>query len=147
MIDDTLSNLIKQFEGFRVLVYDDANGALIAKGSAVEGNPTIGWGRCLSTHGITVQEAEMMLENDIADCGDLVIQALPWVARLSEARQNVFICMAFQMGIVGLLEFKIMLAAAQQGKFDQAGAAMLQSKWADETPNRAKILANMMIEG
>lgn len=146
-MSDSLSNLIKTLEGFRVLVYDDANDNLIVSGSTLQGNPTIGWGRCLSTRGITVQEAELMLDNDLAIVSEQVIQKMPWVVRLSEARQNVILSMVFQMGMVGLLGFKIMLANVQQGKFDIAAAAMLQSKWAEQTPARANLLANMMIQG
>ncbi len=55
--------------------------------------------------------------------------------------------MAFQLGTAGLLGFTNTLQLVQAGKYAEAGAAMLQSKWAQQTPNRAKRLAEQMRTG
>lgn len=133
---NSLLTLIQRFEGCQLKPYTDTVGKL-----------TIGYGRNLQDKGISQEEADMMLQNDFADVTGSVTQALSWIGDLTLARQNVLFCMAFQMGLNGLLGFKNMLNACQQGKYDIASAAMLQSKWADQTPNRAKVLANMMISG
>ena len=133
---DDLTKLIQGFEGCRLFSYTDTVGKL-----------TIGWGRNLADKGITQAEADAMLENDITDVSIAVANALPWVAGLTENRQNVILCMAFQMGIAGLLEFKNTLQAVQNGDYQAAADGMLASLWAQQTPTRAQTLANMMING
>ena len=53
-------------------------------------------------------------------------------------RAAVLLSMAYQMGLDGLAAFVNTLALVEQGKWDNAADAMLQSKWAKQTPNRAK---------
>jgi lysozyme len=55
--------------------------------------------------------------------------------------------MAFQLGTDGLLGFKNTLALIRDGKYAEAAEAMLQSKWATQTPERAQRLAKQMKEG
>lgn len=145
-MNDPLTLLIKGFEGIRFYAYDDATGQPIVQGSTVKGNPTIGYGRCLSTKGITQAEADELLEDDITDVSHDVYFAVPWLMQLSENRQNVLLCMAFQLGVAGLMEFRNFLAACQAGNWGDASAAMLDSLWAKQTPARAQTLANMIMD-
>jgi lysozyme len=55
--------------------------------------------------------------------------------------------MAFQMGTEGLLGFERTLSLIRDGKYENAAAAMLQSKWAQQTPARAKRMADQMRSG
>jgi hypothetical protein len=55
--------------------------------------------------------------------------------------------MAFQMGARGLLEFKKMLQAAQEGDYGTAALHMVDSKWATQTSTRAHRLAEQMESG
>jgi lysozyme len=55
--------------------------------------------------------------------------------------------MAFQMGTDGLLGFKNTLALIRDGKYTEAADAMLASKWATQTPARAKRLSDQMRSG
>jgi lysozyme len=146
-MNDPLTLLIKGFEGIRFQVYDDATGQPIVQGSTVKGNPTVGYGRCLSTKGITQAEADELLEDDITDVSHDVYFAIPCIQSLSENRQNVLLCLAFQVGTKGLLEFKDFLAACQVGNWADASAAMLDSLWAKQTPVRAQVLAQMIMDG
>lgn len=142
------SDLIRRFEDRRKLVYDDATGEPIGKGSHVIGNPTIGEGFLLSPPGgLTDDEIDWIKANRLQRLEASVSAAVPGFANLTSNRQDILVCMAWQMGLHGLLEFKIMLNALYQFHWEVAAAAMLNSAWADETPDRAKELAQMMIEG
>jgi lysozyme len=55
--------------------------------------------------------------------------------------------MSFQLGVDGLLGFKQTLDAVKGGRYDEAAFDMLQSRWAQQTPARAKRLAEQMRTG
>jgi lysozyme len=55
--------------------------------------------------------------------------------------------MAFQLGTDGLLGFKNTLALIRDGKYAEAAEAMLLSRWAEQTPARAKRLSEQMRSG
>lgn len=98
--------------------------------------------------GLRPEEITFILRNRIELMKAAVLKALPWAAQLSTARQAVLVCMAFQLGLPGLLEFHGMLAAAMIGDFNKAGAEMLDSKWArSDSPARAIRMKKMFVEG
>jgi lysozyme len=111
------------------------------------GKLTIGVGRNLEDRGITAAESAMLLANDIAAVERDLQRALPWVTKLDEVRQRVLLDMAFNLGIVGLLNFKRTLAAVQAGQYQQAATMMLDSRWAGQVGKRAERLSRMMATG
>lgn len=127
-------------EGFRNTAYQDTLGVW-----------TIGVGHTgPEVHdGLTWSDAQVWdaLDHDIAKKTNEVVYALPWFGQLNEPRQAVLLQMAFQMGTRGLLQFAKTLAAIHDGKWDEASKAMLLSKWAQQTPNRADRLARQMKSG
>ena len=143
----TIVEQLKGFEGLRLTVYDDATGAPIVPGSHVVGHPTIGYGRCLDTHGISKDEAESLFNNDVVSHGLDLARALPWVRNLDEVRRAVLVEMTFQMGVAGVLEFRNALRHIQAGEFADAAKEMLASKWAEQTPNRAHRLSVQLETG
>ena len=66
---------------------------------------------------------------------------------LDEARTAVLVSMAYQMGVGGLAQFKNTLYLVETKQFEEAAKAMLDSKWAKQTPNRAKRHAEQMRSG
>jgi len=128
-----LITLLKYHEGLRLKPYRDTTGHL-----------TIGFGRNLDTQGITPEEAAYLLQHDIEDVYDLMPKLWPWIKQLSDVRQAVLYEMAFNLGSVGLMRFKATLAHVQAGRYEQAAAAMLQSRWARQVKGRARRLAQMM---
>lgn len=108
---------------------------------------TIGYGRNIQQNGITLAEAEMLLDNDI----ERVIKELEkWLSvfnELSENRKAALIDMSYNLGFNKLFQFRRFLAALQKKDFDLAAKEMLDSKWAAQVGNRATVLANMMKEG
>ena len=87
------------------------------------------------------------LDEDLGDAIEGTLYAFPWVARLTEPRRAVLFGMAFQMGIPRLSLFKRFLAYARDEKFPQSSGELLDSKWAKQTPSRARRLASQMETG
>lgn len=139
MIDELVRQL-RIDEGVRRQAYRDSLGLL-----------TIGVGRLIDPTkpgcGLRDSEIDMLLANDVADRVDALTKALPWFTELDEARQGVLLNMAFQMGTAGLLAFTTTLGLVRAGRYDEAADAMLKSKWATQTPNRAARLAQQMRTG
>jgi lysozyme len=123
-------------EGLRLMPYKDTVGKL-----------TIGVGRNIADIGITKEEAMFLLKNDIARVDAKVDKHLPWVKEMVQARQDVVLNMAFNLGISRLLLFKNTLAYMKAGDYDAAAQGMLESKWAKQVGARATRLAQMMKTG
>ena len=111
---------------------------------------TIGVGRLIDARkgdGLSQDEIEYLLDNDIKKITDKVHNTLPWISKLHDARRAVLIGMAFQMGLRGLLGFKRMLGSVEDGQYFEAAVEMLDSTWAKQTPERAHRLATQMKTG
>jgi lysozyme len=112
---------------------------------------TIGIGRLVDKRkpGSGLRDVEMifMLQNDIEDRMKQLTARLPWFATLDEARQGVLLNMSFQLGVDGLLGFKTTLGLVEKGDYAQAAEQMLSSKWANQTPARARRMSDQMRTG
>lgn len=129
----SLLERIKEHEGLRLKPYRCTAGKL-----------TIGYGRNIEDRGISREEAEYLLVNDIANCKAQVLKEFPWSVGLDNARREVLIEMCFQLGINRLSLFTKMLRALQSGNYAKAADEMLDSAWHKQTPKRAETLANIM---
>ena len=135
MMAQSLREALLRDEGCHLKPYRDSRGFL-----------TIGVGRCLETKGISMAEAEMLLDNDLRDVFRLADQ-IPWITDLDEARRNVLFNMAFNLGVQGVLGFTKTLELVQQGQYVKAAAEMLKSDWAKQVPNRAARLSLQLEHG
>jgi len=108
------------------------------------GRLTVGVGRNLMDNGINEEEALYLLNNDIDTMQKKVEYHLPWVIDLKEHQKMVLINMAFNLGVGGLLTFKNMLQALEQGDLALVEYEMLDSLWADQVGQRADELAAQM---
>lgn len=138
---EQLTAQLRRDEGTKETAYKDSLGLL-----------TIGVGRLIDSRksgaGLRPDEIDYLLKNDIADRVQALTKALPMLfPKLDEARQGVLLNMAFQLGTAGLLGFKSTLALVSAGKYAEAAEQMLKSKWATQTPARAKRLAEQMKTG
>ena len=134
-IIDLVSQL-RRDEGLRLRPYRDQVGKL-----------TIGIGRNLDDDGISEEEADFLLANDIKNTQVSLFAALPWTVDLDEARQGVLLNMAFNMGLHGLMQFKGTLALVETGDYAGAAQAMLESEWAKQVGPRAQRLSIQMDQG
>ena len=66
--------------------------------------------------------------------------ALRWqpYADMPPAIRGALLDMSYQLGVNGVLEFHDMLAALAAGNYAEAHRAALDSRWAKETPKRAR---------
>lgn len=126
---------IRQHEGSRNKPYKDSLGIT-----------TIGIGRNLETVGLSDSEIEYLFNNDF-DAATQAASKLPVWEGLDEVRRGVLVEMVFQMGYSGVKKFVNTLGAVGRKDWPAAYAGMLGSKWARQTPGRAKRLAEIMLTG
>ena len=67
-------------------------------------------------------------------------------ANISDEAKIIIIEMVFQLGKTGVSKFRNMWKALQQNppQYSVAASEMLDSRWAKQTPNRAKEMSNHM---
>ena len=107
---------------------------------------TIGYGRNLDDKGITRDEAELMLSNDMADAiADA--KTLPFWPSLDPVRQIVISDMIYNLGLTKFRKFSKLNAALQIKDYSAAAHEMLDSKWFRQTERRAKVLCQSMLTG
>ena len=111
------------------------------------GKLSIGVGRNLDDVGITRAEAMTLLDNDIARCADELDRVLPWWRRMSEGRQRALLNMCFNLGITRLRAFQRTLRALEDGRYDDAAARCLESKWAAQVGQRAHRISDLIRRG
>ena len=88
-----------------------------------------------------------MLRSDITTAHKYAEMLVDNWSLLSELRQEVLTEMVFQLGFKGTSRFKKMLEAIEANDFTTAGIEMLDSRWAKQTPGRARRLAENMTNG
>ena len=108
---------------------------------------TIGVGRLIDKDrggGLSPDEIEYLLNNDIERVHYQLTKRIAFWDRLTSSQQQALCNMAFQLGVNGLLGFRRMLHALELGNKAMAEAEALDSKWARQTPNRAREVAAML---
>lgn len=107
------------------------------------GKLTIGVGRNIEDNGITEQEALYLLDNDITT-SRRELSAYRWFVNLDVRRQEAVINMHFNLGLPRLLSFKKMIAALEEGRYEQAANEALDSRWATQVGERAVRIAQIL---
>jgi len=133
---EKLKDQIRLHEGVEKKVYLDT-----------EGIETIGVGRNLRDRGLSEDEIDLLLDNDIAICEEELINNFEWYAELDEVRKRVLIDMAFNLGMPKLKQFAKMLGAIENKDWANVASEMLDSRWAEQVGNRASRLSEMMETG
>ena len=131
-----VSTLIKHHEGLRLKPYKCTANKL-----------TIGYGRNIEDNGISTDESEYLLRNDIDECRHTLRRNLLFWTELCEVRQAVLLDMCFNLGWPRLSGFRKMINALAVKDFTLAAAEMMDSRWANQVPNRAATLIKMMASG
>ena len=109
-----------------------------------EGFLTVAYGRNLQTKGISKEEAEYLLENDIGECLNDLRQLFDNFDVMPEDVQYVLANMRFQLGGSGLRRFKNFIKAIKLSAWMTAAYEMINSKWYTQTTNRAERLVQVM---
>lgn len=111
---------------------------------------TIGVGRLIDKRKggrLRPDEIDYLLNNDVADRLTELASRIPWFEKLDAARQGALLNMSFQLGVPGLLSFRNTLKLIELGDYAGAAENMLLSKWATQTPERAKRMAKQIRTG
>lgn len=132
-MNDHMQSELRTDEGFRSVVYDDATGRPLKPGDTLVGHPTIGYGRALDVNGLTLEEANALLTNDIGRV-ERALGRYGWCAQLDPVRRGVMTNLAFNMGVAGLLGFTKMLAALTTQDYSTAATELMHSKWYANAP-------------
>ena len=141
-MSDKLREMLKRHEDLRLKPYKDSRGIW-----------TVGYGHNLEAHGepipesISLEQAEKYLDDDIARARRNCELFIPGWDDLDEVRRCVLVDMCFNLGLAGLIKFRIMLRCLQAGLYSKAAEAMLDSLWATQVGGRATELSKMMETG
>ena len=138
-VDEDQKRLINQLtlhEGRRTKPYTCTAGKL-----------TIGVGRNLTDRGLSEDEIDYLLVNDIILVEEGLDSTLPWWRTLDTVRQRVLIDMVLNLGITRFLKFKNTIKFIKEGEYKDASENMLKSLWAKQVGKRANRLAQMMLTG
>ena len=137
---DRLLQSVKKHEGYRNKVYLDTLG-----------KRTVGVGHlCVEDFWEDNKEYEekfllTILEHDLETAIKASERLLKDCPILDSLAREIIIEMVFQLGETGVSKFKNMLKALKEGPHYQTAASeMLDSRWAKQTPNRAKAMSAEM---
>ena len=121
---------IKSDEGWVPHVYDDHLGFA-----------TIGWGFLVDKRrggGMPEEVGDYWLDLILDRLWERLSDRLPWFDDAPAGVQRALVNMSYQLGVTGLLGFRKTLALLEQGRWAEAADQALQSRWAQQTPARAK---------
>lgn len=127
---------IRFHEGVRNKVYKDHLGI-----------ETIGVGRNLVDRGLTDDEVDYLLSNDIQIVENELDKSLSWWRDLDEVRQRALADLVFNMGLPRLHGFVKTLAALKSRDYHTAAEELLDSKYAKQVGARADRIAEMIRTG
>ena len=132
---NNLIDSIKQHEGFVPTVYKDSLGI-----------DTIGYGFAIKDLFLNQDICDTILERKISHLLEKVNKKFTWYKYMPPEIQDIVVEMCYQMGVYGFSCFKKTIAYLQDKQWEKASIEMLDSRWAIQTPNRAKELSNRVKE-
>ena len=138
---DKLLESVKKHEGYRNKVYLDSLG-----------KRTVGVGHlCVEDHwedGREYSEEMLMkiLKDDLKNAIEGAEELCSDCPDLDDLAKETIVEMVFQLGKSGVSKFRNMWKALKHDppNYEQASIEMLDSRWSDQTPNRAKEMSDHM---
>lgn len=135
MIDQLIQDL-EQDEGWRAEPYKDSRGLwTIGWGFLIDVRKPIKLPREVGNHWLRFEVESRYME--LLDRWDAFDEQ-------PEDVQRALTNMAFQLGVSGVLNFKRMIAALEAGDRETAAVEAMDSRWAQQTPQRAKRVAALI---
>ena len=122
---------IKKHEGFRSTVY-----------KCTEGYDTIGYGFAIKDLELDADVCDIILERKLKNLKDRIDNKFNWYKYMPQEIKDIITEMCYQLGVTGFSKFKKTIAYLQNKEWKNASVEMLDSKWAKQTPNRAKEMSN-----
>ncbi|MDB4298002.1 glycoside hydrolase family protein [bacterium] len=135
---EKLLEMLKRHEGVKSHVY-----------LCSAGYETIGVGRNISKSGMGLSDDEVdyLLENDIVRVIKELSSEYPWFKDLDDVRKDAMIDISFNLGATRLRGFKRALAAMEVADYTTAAKEFLDSKWSRDVKGRATELCYMIETG
>ncbi|PAJ72217.1 hypothetical protein CJF42_22475 [Pseudoalteromonas sp. NBT06-2] len=96
----------------------------------------IGYGRKLDSYGVTQDEAEMLLANDLSLLQNMIQISID-TKSCNSPRLASLVTLSYNLGFDGLMNFKHTLKCAEKATFSSVSDELLQSHWARKKPIRA----------
>lgn len=136
-----MSRLIEQLrihEGVREKVY-----------LCSAGYETIGVGRNISESGLGLSsdEIDYLLSNDIKRCQQEMEFNFDWFKELDDVRRDAMINLCFNIGVTSLKKFSKAIAAMNVHDYETAAMEFLDSRWASQVGTRALDVTDMIRTG
>ena len=111
---------------------------------------TVGVGRNLDENGgigLSDDEIEYLLLNDIERCDAELEKAYDWYRSLNKPRRDAMINLTFNLGLTRLRGFVKALEAMSRGQYDVAADEFMDSRWADQVGARAVEVSELIRTG
>ena len=124
---------IKESEGFVEHVYNDSLGI-----------PTIGYGFAIKDLILDEDIASEILVRKVRILVNRVDGKFHWFHKIDDKVREVVVEMCYQLGLNGFSKFKKTISYLEKKNYIWASKEMLDSKWAKQTPNRAKKLSKIV---
>ena len=132
-LSDELREAVKLSEGYRARVYKDTLGI-----------DTIGYGFAIKNLELDEDICDMILDKKLNKLIKDVDNKFSFMDDIAVEAQDVVYEMCYQLGINGFSKFKKTIAYLRDENYKMAAIEMLDSRWAKQTPNRAKRLSNII---
>ena len=97
--------------------------------------------------GLSDDEVDYLLRNDIDRVVEELDDEFSWFAGLNDARSDAMVDISFNLGQTRLRGFRKALEAMESGEWEEASRQFLESRWADQVGNRAVELAEIIRTG
>jgi len=124
---------LKIHEGYKPKVY-----------KCTAGVDTIGVGFAIKDLYLSEEVCELILTEKLEVLEKSFENTFDWFKTSPIEVRNVMLNMAYQLGFRGFCKFKKTIAYLQEAEWEKASEEMLDSKWAVQTPNRAKELSEII---
>ncbi len=124
---------LKVHEGYKSKVY-----------KCTAGVDTIGVGFAIKDLELSEDVCDLILTEKLEVLEERFEKKFDWFATSPVEVRNVMLNMAYQLGFAGFCKFKKTIAYLQEAEWEKASEEMLDSRWAKQTPNRAKELSEII---
>jgi len=134
-----LIGMLKRHEGVRSHAYKCSENMI-----------TVGVGRNLDENGgigLSDDEIEYLLMNDIERCDAELRAAYDWYENLKKPRRDAMINMCFNLGLTRLRGFVKALEAMSREQYDVAADEFMDSRWAEQVGDRAVEVTELIRSG
>lgn len=131
-----MKDLIEQLkihEGYKPTVY-----------KCTAGVDTIGIGFAIKDLHLSEEVCDLILSEKLKALEERFEDKFDWFKTSPIEVRNTMLNMAYQLGFRGFCKFKKTIGYLEEAQWEKASVEMLDSKWAVQTPNRAKELSEII---